>query len=62
MKTSIAIINSAICLKSGNGVNGYNFYSWLKDTKPENVSLVNWFIKISYAGCTENSCKSKFSL
>ena len=62
MKTSIAIINSSISLKEGNGKNGYNFYQWLKDAKNtyhKDMSLCEFWQKICFANCTEKSCFDK---
>lgn len=59
MKTSIALINSSIALKAGNGKNGYNFYEWLKQAKRDfrpDLSLFEIWKQITYAACTETSC------
>jgi len=64
MKTSIAVINSSINLKVNNGIMGYNFYEWLKQAQKDfrsDLTLTQLWLKISYAACTESSCKNKFS-
>jgi hypothetical protein len=58
MKTSIATINSFIALKAQNGINGFNFYKWLKDAhvfRPD-LSFLEFSTKIAYANITEKTC------
>lgn len=65
MKATIALINSSIQLKTGNGKNGYNFYEWLKqarkDCRPD-LTLFELWQQITFANCTEKECRDRIQL